>query len=234
MHGASVGEGLAILPLVERIVARGLNVLVTTGTVSSARILAPRLPAGAIHQYAPLDSPAFVRRLFDHWRPGLVVLAESEIWPNFLCEATRRATPVVLVNGRMSQRSFDRWRRFPNTIKALLARIDLAMAQGRDDARRLAALGAARVSVSGNLKHDAPPPPADPLALAEMNAAIGPRPGWFAASTHPEEEAIIVETHAAVLATRRDLLTIVAPRHAERGVAIFEAARAAGLNAALR
>ncbi len=234
MHGASVGEGLALLPLVDAMIASGFRVLVTTGTVTSARVLSQRLPAGAIHQYLPIDAPAFVRRFYAHWRPQMALLAESELWPNLLCEAGRRAIPVILVNARMSPQSFGRWRRLPALIGPLLRRIDLALAQSRDDGRRLEDLGARNVRVAGNLKYDVPPPPVNPSVLADMLAAVGSRPVWLAAQTHPAEEAIVIDAHRSLSKRWPDLLTIVAPRHVERGPQIEALARGQGIAAELR
>ncbi len=234
LHGASVGEGIALLPLVERLVERGVNVLVTTGTVTSASILADRLPAGARHQYLPLDIPRFLARFLDHWRPGLALVAESEIWPNMLRMVDERGVPLALVNARLSPRSFERWRKAPNLIGSLLSRIDLCLAQTQDDAIRLHQLGAPCVEVTGNLKYDVPAPPFSQPALAQMMAAVGARPVWFAASTHPGEEEIILAVHRRLRASFPDLLTIVAPRHARRGPQIAELAASVGMSSALR
>jgi 3-deoxy-D-manno-octulosonic-acid transferase len=234
LHGASVGEGIALLPLVERLVARGLNVLVTTGTVTSATILAGRLPAGAQHQYLPLDIPRFLARFLDHWRPGLALVAESEIWPNMLRMAHERGVPLALVNARLSPRSFARWGKAPKVIGSLLSRIDLCLAQTRDDALRLQTLGAPRVEVSGNLKYDVPAPPYVQSTLAQMTAAVGARPVWFAASTHAGEEEIILGVHQRLREHFPDLLTILAPRHARRGGQIAQVAADFGVPAALR
>ena len=223
LHGASVGEGLALLPLVERLAGRGFAVLVTTGTLSSARVLAQRLGPGAIHQFAPLDVPRFVRRFLDHWRPDLVLFAESEIWPNMLDQAARRRLPLMLVNARLSQRSFARWQILPATIGGLLGGIDLCLAQTAPDAERLRQLGAPRVEVAGNLKYDVAAPPVDNARLALLQAQIGARPVWLAASTHPGEEAIAGAVHRRLAARFPDLLTIIAPRHPERGAAILAA-----------
>ena len=226
MHGASVGEGLALMPLVERLVERGFQVLVTTGTVTSAAVIASRLPAGAVHQYVPLDVPKFFVRFLDHWRPAIALVAESELWPNMLNETNLRRIPLVLVNARLSERSFLRWQKFPRVIGALLRRIDLCLAQSQEDAGRLVQLGAPRVQVAGNLKYDVAAPPVDNARLAAIAASIGSRPIWIAASTHAGEEAIAIEAHQQ-LAKRFGLLTIIAPRHPERGPEI--AALAAGL-----
>ena len=234
LHGASVGEGLALLPLVEQLRGRGFSVLVTTGTVSSAKILAARLPGGAIHQYIPLDVPRYMRRFVDHWAPDLVLIAESELWPNLIIEVTRREIPLVLVNARLSERSFQRWQRLPGFISGILRRIDLCLAQTKDDAARLMMLGAPRVQVAGNLKFDVGAPPVDGAKLAELSGMIGPRPVWIAASTHAGEEEIALAVHAQLLSRFPALLTIVAPRHAARGPEIAAMARAKGVDATLR
>ena len=234
LHGASVGEGIALLPLVERLVARGLNVLVTSGTVTSATILADRLPAGALHQYLPLDIPAFLARFLDHWRPDLALVAESEIWPNMLRMVHERGVPLMLVNARLSPRSFARWSKAPRVIGALLSRISLCLAQTQDDALRLQQLGAPFVEVSGNLKYDVPAPPYAQSALAQMTGAVGARPVWFAASTPAGEEEIILRVHQRLRESFPDLLTILAPRHARRGPQIAQTAAGLGLPVALR
>ena len=234
LHGASVGEGLALLPLVEQLRARGFHVLVTTGTVTSAQVLAQRLPGGAIHQFVPLDVPSYLQRFLDHWQPDLAMLAESEIWPNLIHETTRRGTPLVMVNARLSERSFQRWQKLPAAISSLLRRVDLCLAQTRDDAARLMLLGAPRVHVAGNLKFDVAPLPVDPARLAELSALIGPRPVWVAASTHAGEEDIAVQVHGALVQRFPNLLTIIVPRHAERGADIATLSAMDGHIAGLR
>ncbi len=234
VHGASVGESLALLPLIELLVRRGLSVLVTTGTVTSAVILESRLPPGAFHQFVPLDVPKFVKRFLDHWTPDLVLIAESELWPNIFNQVDERGIPLVLVNARLSSRSFERWKTFPAAISALLSRIDLCLAQTPEDALRLRTLGAPRVHVTGNLKYDAPAPPVDAAALAELIASIGGRPLWLAASTHEGEEEIAAAVHRKLVRRFPTLLTIIAPRHARRGAAISRLLAAEGLAHVLR
>ena len=233
VHGASVGEIISALPLIERLDARGFAVLVTSGTVTSARVAAQRLPPRAIHQFVPLDTPAFVTRFLDHWRPDLALFMESDLWPNLILSASARGIPLVLVNGRMSERSFRHWQRAPRTIAALLRRFDLCLAQSPADAVRYSELGA-HASSTGNLKLDAPPPPADAAALDTLKQAIAGRTVIAAASTHPAEEGIVIDVHRRLRADFPNLLTLFAPRHPERGTAIAEAARGAGLNAVLR
>jgi 3-deoxy-D-manno-octulosonic-acid transferase len=234
VHGASVGEILSVMPLLERIRASGFAILLTSGTVTAARLAQRRLPEGVLHQFAPLDSPAFMHRFLDHWHPGLVLLAESELWPNMITEAARRGIPLVLVNGRLSKRSFERWKLFGRTASALLSCIDLFLAQETDDAKRLAQLGAPRVFTTGNLKFDVPPPPADPMALSALKRATRGRTIVLAASTHQGEETMVIEAHRRLRRATPDLLTIIAPRHPERGRAVAGVAEEAGLVAVLR
>jgi 3-deoxy-D-manno-octulosonic-acid transferase len=234
LHGASVGEALSLMPLVERLAGGGRHPLLTTGTVTSARLLAQRLPPGALHQFAPLDTPGFMRRFFAHWRPDLALIAESEIWPNMILEARRAGAPLAMVNARMSARSYERWLRAPRFIGALLERVDLCLAQSEADAQRLAALGAAKVDVVGNLKYDAAPPPADQKELAELAGRVSGRQIWVAASTHAGEERVAAEAHRLAARVFPDVLTLIAPRHPERGAAIAEELRGLGFTCALR
>lgn len=234
LHGASLGESLSLLPLIERFIQRGVEVLVTSGTVASARVLAARLPAGALHQYAPLDAPKFVDRFLDHWKPDIAVFAESELWPNIVAAVRARRMPLVLANARISRKSAERWRNLPGAARAVFGAIDLCLAQDSDNAARFLALGAPCVRVAGNLKFDVPPPPVDAAKLAEFNGAVGARPAWAAVSTHPGEEEIILAAHAELAQKSPGLLTVIAPRHRERGEEIAELARSKGFSVALR
>jgi 3-deoxy-D-manno-octulosonic-acid transferase len=233
-HGASVGEMLALIPLVEHIRSRGAHVLVTSGTLTSSRLAATRLPPDVVHQFIPVDATPYIRRFLDHWRPTLALFAEQELWPNLIMESSERAIPLILVNGRISERSFARWRYVPATAAALLSRFDLCVAQSVADGERYAKLGAVHVSVTGNVKLDVPAPSVDPGALSAMQATIGHRPVIAASSTHAGEEALVIEAHRELRRSFPDLLTLVAPRHPQRGPEIVEIAKAAGLSADLR
>lgn len=234
VHAASVGETSAVIPLVERLCERGIGAVFTTGTVTSARVAAARLPAGAVHQFVPLDVVPYVRRFLDFWQPDAAIFVESELWPVALGETARRGIPRVVVNGRLSERSFGRWTRLPETAAALFGRLTLCLAQSAEDARRFASLGAGEVRTAGNLKVDVPPPPADAGALAALAATLGERRRWIAASTHPGEEEIVADAHAALAGGRPDLLTILAPRHPHRGPAVAAALARRGIGVALR
>jgi 3-deoxy-D-manno-octulosonic-acid transferase len=229
LHAASVGEAVSMLPIVEALQGRGgLTMLVTTGTVTSAAMMAQRLPQGAIHQFVPVDRPVWVRRFLDHWQPALALWVESEFWPNLLIETARRKIPLVLLNGRVSDRSFRRWHRMPGFIGQLLSGFSLCLGQTEEDARRLVLLGAPKAACAGNLKFAAPALPADPDTLASLREALGERPRWLAASTHAGEEAVAGRVHQALAIP--GLVTLIVPRHPERGAAIAEELRALGLN----
>jgi len=234
LHGASVGEFLSIIPLVERLQARGVTVLVTTVTRTAAALAARRLPDGAIHQFMPWDVPAYVDRFLNHWQPDLAIFAESELWPNLILRTTARGTPLIQVNGRISERSFRAWQRAPRSIKTLLSRFELCLMQTVDDARRIEALGAPRVSTTGNLKFDVPAPGAESEAAMALAQAIGYRPVFLAASTHEGEDEIVLEAHRIIAPQLSNLLTVIAPRHPERGEAIAALAEGAGLAACRR
>jgi 3-deoxy-D-manno-octulosonic-acid transferase len=233
-HGASVGEMLAVIPLIERIRARGFNVLVTSGTVTSARLAEHRLPEGAIHQFVPIDAPKFIDRFLGHWRPDLGLFVESDLWPNLILGSAKRNIPLILINGRLSEQSFARWRYLPATISTLLGRFDLCLAQSAADAERYGELGAPHVSVTGNLKLDVPAPAVDGDKLKAMRFAVAQRPILAAASTHPGEEAFVIDAHRWLRQSFPGLLTILAPRHPERGPGIIDIAKVAGVPAALR
>ncbi len=234
VHGASVGELVAALPIVERLRARDFAVLVTSGTVTSAERARHQLPAGAFHQFIPLDSPFFVARFLDHWRPDLALFVESDLWPNLILGAAQRRIPMILLNGRLSKRSFERWRRAPVAIEALLERFDLCLVRSAEDAARFGALGAPRISTTGNLKLDVPPLSADPNTLAALKMAVAGRPVVVAASTHPDEESAVVEAHRRLRLEFPRLLTIIAPRHPERGAEVAGIVAGCGLKAVQR
>ena len=234
LHGASVGEAVALLPLIGALRGRRWHTLLTTGTVTSAQLMEARLPPGAIHQFVPLDTPQFARRFLDHWRPQLVLLAESELWPNTLMEITDRDIPVALVNARLSARSAARWKKLPGFIGELLRRIDVTLAQSHGDAERFMELGAPRVSIAGNLKYDVPALPCDPQELGRLKARIGARPVWVAASTHDGEEEAAMQAHAKLAARWPNLVTVIAPRHPERGADIAALAAQRGLQVHMR
>ena len=227
LHAASVGEAVSILPVIASLPAQ-LVVLLTTGTVTSARLLERRLPelgwpGTVLHRFVPLDVPRWVGRFLDHWRPQAAGLVESELWPNLIEACRRRAIPVGLVNARLSPRSAGGWARVPGLASWLLGSLAFVAAQSEADAARFAALGATRVDAPGNLKFAAAPLAVDARERQRLARLIGARPVWLAASTHPGEEQLAAALHDRLAPVHPGLLTIIAPRHPERGASLAAA-----------
>ena len=221
VHGASVGECVAALPLIDALIKiTDCKVLVTSGTVTSANIMAERLPPGALHQFVPIDTPGATARFLDHWKPQVGLFVDSDIWPNLVLGARQRGVHLALVNARMSQRSFDSWRWARGTALALMSAFEMCLAQDDEIAQRFRSLGAHDVRMVGSLKADAPVLPADVAKLQSLRQAIGTRPVFLAAQTHAGEEETILPAHDALRRDFPDLLTIIVPRHAQRGEAI--------------
>jgi 3-deoxy-D-manno-octulosonic-acid transferase len=222
-HAASNGETLSLLPLLEALAQQdpSLSFLVTTGTVTSARLLEQRLSPELVprtqHRFLPLDVPRWVARFLEGWRPDLAVIVESELWPNMLAAADRQGVPLALINARMSARSAQKWGWVPGFARGLLGRFGLILAQTEADAARFSALAGREVPCWGNLKYAAPPLPADTAELVRLSAAWVGRPVWLAASTHPGEDEIILATHRLLAAHHPGLLTVIVPRHPPRG-----------------
>ena len=218
IHGASVGECLSVVPLIEALLKTpGRSVLMTSGTVTSAKMMAERLPPGAFHQFSPVDTPAAVARFLDHWQPDVGLFVDSEIWPNILIAAAKKGTRLAIVNGRMSEKSFGGWQRAKRMAASLLGIFDVTLVQDNDTAERLKVLGARAVEVTGSLKADSPPLPANMKALDDLRGAIGSRPIFLATNTHAGEDEIVLGIHDRLREKFPSLLTIIAPRHAERG-----------------
>ncbi len=225
-----------MLPLIAemRRQAPDLHCLVTTGTVAAAQRMAELLPERCLHQYAPVDTAGAVRGFLRHWRPDLAVWVESELWPRLMAETAGSGVPMMLVNGRVSARSARRWRLAPGMASALLRMFVRIAAQDAETAARLAAMGAdpARIAGIGNLKASADPPDCDDAVLEALRRHLAGRPVWLAASTHEPEEEAVAEAHRA--AGLPGLLTILAPRHPDRGGKIAAMLTGRGLAVARR
>lgn len=240
IHAASVGESLSVLPLLQSVMTArpSWSAVLTTGTRTSARLLPSRLhEIGAgrvIHQFVPLDHPRWVGRFLDHWQPNLALWVESELWPNLLKACRERGIPSVLVNGRMSEHSFQRWRLAPALIRDMLSGFSLCMGQSPEDTQRLQELGARNPVCPGNLKYASPPLPVDLNKLEAARNVIKNRPVWLASSTHPGEELMAGQVHRAMTAQLPGLLTIIVPRHPERGEDIARELTDRGMKVALR
>lgn len=232
-HAASVGETTAVLPLMREISNRGIRIVLTTGTVTSAAVARDRAPDGVIHQYVPLDIKPAVSRFLDYWKPDAAIIAESEIWPVTIMELGERHIPQILVNGRLSDNSFDLWKRLSSVSEELFRNLALVIAQSEEDGLRYSALGALPVLVSGNLKGDNDEPPYDPDDLDHYRAEIGSRRTWAAISTFDGEEEMAGRIHLR-LKRKNNQLTIIVPRHPERADEIQKKLEDLGLDVARR
>ncbi|WP_082733998.1 3-deoxy-D-manno-octulosonic acid transferase [Polycladidibacter hongkongensis] len=229
VHAASVGETNAVLPLIKSLVAQDVNVLLTTGTLTSYSYFQRAKLDGVIHQFVPYDIAPALQPFLDHWQPQVAITVESEIWPATFSELKQRGIPLAIVNGRMSPRSFANWSRIGNMAKSTFAAAHLVVAQTPEDAERFARLGAQLTVVSGNIKFDGAVLEADQNDLLQLTQVTAKRPLWLAASTHPGEEEVVIAAHKALKQAHPNLLTILVPRHPERGEKIAAMIKEAGL-----
>lgn len=237
MHGASVGESISMLPLIQRLleVYPNAHVMVTTGTLTSAEIMAKRLPERAFHQYLPIENPVFATRFLKHWKPDVALWFESEFWPAMLSCIKRKNIPLILVNGRISNKSFKRWQQFDFIIKEILECFTLCLGQSDEDEYRLRVLGAKNTMCLGNLKYAGLPLPVDENKKQEIAEQITGRTVWLVSSTHDDEEFKIARFLKDLQKKVPNLLTFMAPRHPQRGSEIKQRLqKELGLNVALR
>ena len=236
LHGASVGESVSMLPLINRILETypDAHVMVTTGTVTSADVMQKRLPERAFHQFIPIDNPIFTTRFVKYWHPDVALWFESEFWPAVLSSIKRKNIPLILINGRISNKTFKRWQQFDFICKELLGCFSLCLGQSEEDAYRLRVLGAKDAVCLGNLKYAGLPLPIDERAKDNLLKQIGSRPLWLASSTHNDEEVRVAKVHKRLKEKFSDLLTIIAPRHPNRGKEVAAEVNKLGLTTALR
>jgi len=239
IHAVSVGEAIAAAPLVEGLRRRwpALPLVVSTVTETGARVVRQRFTGLASHRYLPLDFPGASRRVIASIRPAFFVGMETELWPNLLRTLAARGVPAMVANGRLSDRSFRRYRLVRGAMRRVLADVSVFGMQSDEDARRVIALGATpeRVVVTGNVKHEALPDPAGAADLWRRLAGLAPRQMvWIAGSTHRGEEGAVLDAHVAARATRPDLALIIAPRHPERVGEVISLVTSRGFTAVRR
>jgi len=235
-HGASVGESVSMLPLINRLleINSNIHIMVTTGTTTSADLMAKRLPERAFHQYIPIDNPAFTKRFVKHWQPDMVLWFESDLWPAMLSTIKKKNIPLILVNGRISNKSFKRWQQFDYICKELLSCFTFCLGQSEEDAYRLRILGAKDSTCLGNLKFAGLPLPVDVEKKSQLLKQIGNRQLFCISSTHNNEEAQLGEHFSILFKNTPNLLIIIAPRHPQRGAEIQKQIQDLGFKTALR
>ena len=236
MHGASVGECLSMMPLINKLLEKdkALHIMVTSGTVTSADLMAKRLPERAFHQFIPIDSPWGARHFVQHFHADAVLWFESDFWPNMLASIHAEKIPLVLLNGRISDKSFRRWQKAKWFIRPLLKCFSLTLGQSPENARRLKTLGSSRIDCVGNIKYAAPPSPYSQEELKKLLEGIGSRACWCGASTHENEEEMMAFVHADLKQSFEDILTICVPRHPNRASEIEKMFMKKGLSVARR
>jgi 3-deoxy-D-manno-octulosonic-acid transferase len=236
LHGASVGESVSMLPLINTILETypDTHVMVTTGTVTSADVMQKRLPERAFHQFIPIDNPRFTTRFVKYWHPDVALWFESEFWPAVLSSIKRKNIPLILINGRISNKTFKRWQQFDFICKELLDCFTFCLGQSEEDAYRLRVLGAQNTDCLGNLKYAGLPLPIDEKSKEEFLSAVGDRPLWLASSTHDDEEIRLAKVHQRLKEKFSNLLLVIAPRHPNRGEEIATKIKEMGLSVALR
>ena len=237
-HAASVGESMSVLALIEAMGRRlpKAQFLITSGTATSAQLIAKRLPERTVHQFAPLDAPGPVGRFLRHWRPDAAVFVESELWPQMLRRTKATGARMILVNARLSPSSRKAWQKRPKTARFVLSSFDLILTQNDEMAQAMVDMHAPpdRVARGFNLKSLSAPLPKDPSTLAQVRTSLQGRPVWVAASTHKDEEEIVLKAHAQLASEHPDLLLILAPRHPERGPEIARIIRSCDQSFSIR
>lgn len=218
MHGASNGEVTSLLSIIKRLQSdyNDLTVLITSGTKTSAKLIADRNLEGVIHQYIPMDHPKWVANFLKHWHPDAAIIAESEIWPNLLTEIKQQDIPAVLINARLSDKSFSNWQKAKKQVSELLSCFSVILTQTETDQQRYQSLGHSNAAYSGNIKFSADKLPVDDETLHSLHRKFQGRPIWVYASTHADEEVLACKMHEELKANLPNLLTVIVPRHPER------------------
>ena len=224
LHAASVGESLSLVELIKRISSSqpDYNFLITTGTITSAKLILSRLPSNAVHQYIPVDTPKAVEKFLDRWRPSLAIWTESEFWPNLISFTSARDIPMILINARISEKSYRRWRFFKKSLKNLIEKFNYSLIQDEKTVKYFSKIGISsnNFELTGTLKEGSAALPYSETEQVEISKQILNRPVWLAASTHEGEEKLIAAAHRHASKASQGLLLIIVPRHPERGLEI--------------
>jgi len=233
IHGASVGEVLSIIPLVKKLEKNRKikRILITSGTTSSALVFSKYKFKKTIHKYFQIDTNYFSNRFIKYWDPRLAIFVESEIWPNMLKNLNKKNIPIILLNARITKKSFYKWKKFPNFSKNLFNKISLALPQNSETYKYLKILGTKNIKFAGNLKYYGEKKYKKNKNLIKKfkNKEI-----WCAASTHENEELLIGKVHKNIKLIKKNLITIIIPRHINRSNIIINDLKNIGLNIVTR
>ena len=222
-HGASVGEILSIIPLVEKLEKnRKINqILLTSNTLSSSKIISNLKLKKTIHQFFPIDSNYHTQKFLDYWKPSIVFFIDSEIWPNMLTNIKKRSISLVLLNARITKKSFKKWKIFISSAKNLFEKFDICFSSSLQSKKYLKHLGAKKIKYIGNLKFSQTEKKED-LLSKKLKKYFLSKKIWCAASTHDTEEKFCFIAHKKLKKKYKNLLTIIIPRHINRTENIIE------------
>jgi len=225
-HVASVGEAMSILPLIENFMQdQKINkILITSITLSSGKILEKRFSQNpkVIHQFLPLDVPVLTNKFLDHWKPNLSIFIDSEVWPNLIFDISKRKIPLLLINARITKKSFLRWKLVVNFAKKIFEKFDLCLTSNEESEGFLKILGAKNIKNYGNLKFSKINTDLNNKLDSDFLNKIGNRKIWCSASTHPTEEILCAKSHLKIKKKYNNILTIIIPRHIDRVKTIYE------------
>ena len=219
-HVASVGEAMSILPLIESCMGeKKINkILLTSITLSSGKILKKRFNQNAkvIHQFLPLDISVWTSKFLEHWKPNLSIFIDSEIWPNLISQISEKKIPLLLINARITKKSFKRWKLIISFAKKIFEKFDLCIVSNKESENFLKILGAKNIKNYGNLKFSNIKNDLNKKLDSDFFNKIKNRKIWCAASTHPTEEILCARSHLKIKESYNNILTIIIPRHIDR------------------
>ena len=225
-HVASVGEAMSILPLIESCIEEKKidKILLTSITLSSGNVLKKRFSQNVkvFHQFLPLDISVWTNKFLDHWKPNLSIFIDSEIWPNLISQISKKKIPLLLINARITKKSFDRWKLIIGFAKKIFEKFDLCIASNKESESFLKILGAKNIKNYGNLKFSKIKTELNNKLDSDFLIKIENRKIWCSASTHPTEEILCAKSHLKIKEKYKNILTIIIPRHIDRIKTIYE------------
>jgi len=226
LHVASVGEAMSILPLIEDCIEEKKidKILLTSITLSSGKILKKRFSQNTkvVHQFLPLDVAVLTNKFLNHWKPNLSIFIDSEIWPNLILQVSKKKIPLLLINARITKKSFNRWKMIISFAKKIFEKFDLCITSNKESEDFLKILGAKNIKNYGNLKFSKIKTESNNKFDSNFLNKIKSRKIWCGASTHPTEEIFCAQSHLRIKEKYNNVLTIIIPRHINRVNTIYE------------
>ena len=217
-HGSSVGEILSIIPLIEKLEKKSSvnKILITSSTLSSSKVLSKFKLKKTVHQFFPIDSNYLTKKFLDYWKPSIAIFIESEIWPNMLLNAKKQSVPLVLLNARITKKSYNKWKIIPSMSKILFKNFDICLSQNNETKKYLESLGAKKIKLLGNLKFSESKNDKNYVFDNKLKKIFKSKKIWCAASTHNTEEKICAIAHKKLKKKYSNILTVIIPRHIQR------------------